>query len=202
MYKSISNNPLVRMSYFPSHALMTDIFNESELQSIIDNHLLQGVNEANVGIDNKPVADIRISRIRFHTANEDNMWIFDRLNKTIEYVNEQFYNFNLYGYDSYQFTEYRSEEKGFYNWHMDTFLGGIDPNFKGTRKLSLSLLLNDDFEGGNFLINEGEEKMPIKISLKKGTAVIFPSFMCHKVEPIIKGNRYSLVVWVNGPKFI
>ena len=70
------------------------------------------------------------------------------------------------------------------------------------RKLSLSLALNDDFEGGEFQINEGKETNPITVPMHKGRVVLFPSFMIHRVTPITKGTRKSIVVWVNGPKFV
>ena len=35
----------------------------------------------------------------------------------------------------------------------------------------------------------------------KGTALVFPSFMPHGVEPITKGIRYSVVTWMVGPYF-
>jgi len=155
-----------------------------------------------LGSKNSVDHEVRISNVKFHYPNEENFWIFERLNKTIEFINEQFYNFDIYGYDSFQFTEYKSEENGFYNWHMDTFLDVAERPFKGMRKLSLSLLLNDDFEGGEFVINSGEEKNLTTVPLKKGSAIVFPSFLIHKVTPVTKGNRYSLVVWATGPKFI
>jgi PKHD-type hydroxylase len=72
------------------------------------------------------------------------------------------------------------------------------------RKLSLTLLLNDDnddFEGGEFQINNGKQETPITVDMFKGRAVLFPSFMIHRVKPVTKGVRKSLVVWVLGPKF-
>jgi PKHD-type hydroxylase len=70
------------------------------------------------------------------------------------------------------------------------------------RKLSLTLLLNDDFEGGEFQVNDGKEEMAITVPMNKGRVVLFPSFMIHRVKPVTKGVRKSLVVWVLGPKFV
>ena len=42
----------------------------------------------------------------------------------------------------------------------------------------------------------------IKIEkLTPGSAIIFPSFINHKVEKIISGSRATLAIWMNGPKF-
>ena len=117
-------------------------------------------------------------------------------------MNEQFYNFNLNGFEKFQFTEYLSKDSGYYDWHIDCFLGKPDPSMQAMRKLSVSIILNDDFEGGEFEFNEGDSSDAIKVDVKKGTALLFPSFIGHRVKPVTRGNRYSLVVWVYGPKFI
>ena len=86
----------------------------------------------------------------------------------------------------------KSEVGQFHNWHQD----GVGPMKTGeplTRKLSMSLLLNDGYEGGELEVFPHE---PMKLS--KGTIVFFPSFQTHQVKPIIKGTRYSLVMWYVG----
>ena len=112
-------------------------------------------------------------------------------------MNEKYYRFDLNGYDMFQYTTY--DKDGKYGWHMDTRLD--KGNDQQTRKLSMTLLLNDDFEGGDFMINEGSEQKPTKVEMKKGRAIFFPSFMIHQVTPVTSGIRKSLVVWVVGPKF-
>jgi|TARA_B110000285_G_scaffold82079_1_gene94552 PKHD-type hydroxylase len=74
------------------------------------------------------------------------------------------------------------------------------------RKLSFTLCLNDEFEGGDFNICETHpisEKTKVKsFTLKKGQMIIFPSHTWHKVNKITKGIRKSLVGWVVGRPFI
>jgi PKHD-type hydroxylase len=68
------------------------------------------------------------------------------------------------------------------------------------RKLSISILLNEpdiDFEGGEFEILGSFET-----NLKKNSAIVFPSFLQHRVQTITKGTRKSLVIWAEGPSFI
>jgi PKHD-type hydroxylase len=69
------------------------------------------------------------------------------------------------------------------------------------RKLSISLMLSDpsEYTGGDFEIMTG--KSPTQVLQPKGRAIAFPSYMMHRVTPIITGVRRSLVVWVLGPKF-
>ena len=79
------------------------------------------------------------------------------------------------------------------HWHADRVQQMFDGERKGIPTLSVVGLLNDDFEGGEFIMFEDE-----KISLKQGDILIFPStFMYpHKVTQITKGVRYSFVSWV------
>jgi predicted 2-oxoglutarate/Fe(II)-dependent dioxygenase YbiX len=76
--------------------------------------------------------------------------------------------------------------------HADHIHSMFDGERKGIPILSVLGVLNDDYEGGEFvLIDE-------KIDLNKGDIIIFPSnFMYpHKVEPVTKGTRYSYISWI------
>jgi predicted 2-oxoglutarate/Fe(II)-dependent dioxygenase YbiX len=70
------------------------------------------------------------------------------------------------------------------------------------RKLSMSIFLNEDYDGGEFDICTGNQQNKVN-SFKEypGSAIIFPSFMCHRVRPVTKGIRKSLVVWFTGPNW-
>lgn len=144
----------------------------------------------------------RKSLIKFHHRTDENGWMFDKLNFIITAANEQFYNFDLNGYECFQYTEYHAEQQGYYDWHMDMCLSHDNANLCETRKLSVTLCLNDDYEGGEFMINASNEKDAITVPTKKGRAILFPSWMLHKVAPVTKGVRRSLVIWVMGPKWI
>lgn len=173
-----------------------NLFSNAELQNIIELSD-KNLQKSNFSINHKYDNEVRNSLNSFCRINENTKWIFDRFNYIISEVNYNYYMFDLIGYDYYQYTEYR--ESGHYEWHMDT---AIDENMP-CRKLSLSLLLNDpekDFEGGELCIttNLSEQK---GIEMKKGEIAIFPSFLMHKVTPVTRGIRKSLVIWVIGPKF-
>lgn len=114
-------------------------------------------------------------------------------------------NSNAFGVDltrltEIQYTEYHSEDKGFYTSHQDCFL---ESEKLVDRKLSLTLQLSDskDYEGGDFIFdNAFVNAKPDKRLLKqKGSVLVFPSFITHRVEPVTKGIRKSLVAWIDGP---
>lgn len=95
-----------------------------------------------------------------------------------------------------QYTEYHASEGGKYDWHHDVDWN----NNNGTdRKLSLTVQLSDpnDYDGGNFEFAEVEQ-LPDS-SRKQGTVVVFPSYLAHRVTPVTRGVRRSLVAWFSGP---
>ena len=63
----------------------------------------------------------------------------------------------------------------------------------------MSILLNDDYEGGNFEFRGMGEEECLE---GEGTVIVFPSFNWHQVTPVTKGTRYSLVAWFVGPPFV
>ena len=149
------------------------------------------------GINNK--TKHRSSTIKWINANmPETTWILSRVGEEILKLNNQFYNYDLYGFDSLQLTEYKTG--GYYDWHMDTLIGLRD-NQSPPRKLSATILLNDDYKGGEFEFFNGFQNAPDVPELKKGSIVVFPSFMYHRVAPVTEGTRYSLVAWVLGPLF-
>ena len=67
------------------------------------------------------------------------------------------------------------------------------------RDLSMVLYLNNDFEGGDFVF----PVLHIRIRPEPGLLVCFPSnrYYMHGVEPVTKGNRYSMVTWMTVKGF-
>jgi PKHD-type hydroxylase len=203
--KKISNNSYKRANITYSHIYFDDVFNEEEIARIVEYCEKQEFLTATVGSDRSLNETIRKSNVNFHNPNEENNWIFERLNWAIEKMNDDFYNFDLNGYDFFQYSQYKSSQLGKYDLHIDMFMGDELPtSTTGTRKLSLTFLLSEpgvDFEGGDFQIVLAQENQAQTIEMKKGRIIAFPSFVLHRVTPVTKGERKSIVVWVEGPKF-
>jgi len=217
VYKTIHNNPQERENIFYPWTYWDNAFSEKELKIMCDYFSKNGVDRAAIygeknGQNSKSHVDetVRVSNIKMYNydaKNENINWIFDRMNMIIDSLNNQFYNFNLNGYDYFQYGEYEGYENGRQEFHMDTIMGLNKPiDSSGTRKLSLTVLLNEpgvDFEGGDLCFNLAEEKHAVAVpNMKAGQVICFPSFLLHKVSPVTKGTRKSLVVWALGPKFI
>lgn len=133
----------------------------------------------------------RISEICWVT-NDD---LYKTLIPIIEHAN-QFcnWNFDVNKVEDLQYTRYGVD--GHYNWHFDECNWPHMNRPDSVRKLSFTLLLNDEFEGGEFQMKLPDEKT---IQLKKGDIVIFHSDILHRVSPVISGTRESLVGWIQGP---
>ena len=145
------------------------------------------------------------------TSWTSEQWAIDLIWPYMMRANENAgWNFDITAVESMQVTKYRSG--GFYNWHKD---GSSDclsvydmPNNKflhgNVRKLSMSILLNSNYEGGEFQFStssNGENKVSTPKFKNAGSIIIFPSFLEHRVLPVTKGTRYSLVAWFLGPPF-
>lgn len=134
----------------------------------------------------------------FYSDREETHWVYRKCVDCIEAINSKFFGFDLYVLETLQFTKYIFNDGagGMYAKHCDS---GYDNSV--ARKLSFSVQLSDpeDYEGGELLLYNAAE--PARPPNKRGTINFFPSFTLHEVTPVTKGTRYSLVGWVNGPKF-
>ena len=176
----------------------TPLFMPEQCQKIIDCGRRQTPQKAQVGMG-RPGGGIdtnkrttTISWIPFKEMPE----MYDDLNNFIQRANLNHFGFgDIQITENAQFTEY--PEGGFYDWHMDCDL--IMKNEPPVRKISMTLVLSPetDFEGGGLEIaKQGQIIKP-----KQGHAVFFASFVNHRVVPVIRGLRKSLVMWFGGEPF-
>lgn len=181
-----------------------NVFTPAEVNAIVNYGDSHGLDEAILfDSNNTPDYSYRKSRTKFHDVDNNNRWIFDRLIKAVDEVNQETYQFDLLGFDHFQYTSYSDNE--YYNYHTDTIFGErtIDRHTHLARKLSVSMILSDpsEYTGGNFELCMGDPAQPAILEQKKGRLLFFPSFMLHRVTPILSGCRKSIVIWAIGPKF-
>ena len=138
---------------------------------------------------------LRQSSVMFIENMKENDWIYRKLAELAIHCNNERYWFDLLGFhQELQLTRYANGD--FFDWHLDFGAGEISH-----RKLSITVQLSDpdEYEGGDlqFMINNKIVDAP----RGKGTVVIFPSFIMHRVAPITAGVRQSIVGWVSGPPY-
>ena len=122
--------------------------------------------------------------------------MYDDIDNFIQKTNRNYFGFgDIQIREPAQITEYI--KGGFYEWHTDT---SVDMSVESpVRKLSMTLLLNDpsEFEGGELQI-AGVKNTKL---MKQGHATIFASFLQHRITPVTRGVRRSLVMWFGGEPF-
>ena len=149
-------------------------------------------------------------------------WIYDAVHPYIHEANQKAgWNFEWDWSESCQFTKYGVGQ--YYGWHCDSWEEPYQrkQNEDGTypidhgkiRKLSVTISLTepDEYVGGNLEFDfrnqidwERDKKSKIKECTEirpRGSIIVFPSFVWHRVAPVTKGVRNSLVVWNLGYPF-
>ena len=145
-------------------------------------------------------------------------WIYKELHPYVQQANIQAgWNFDWNFSESCQFTKYKHNQ--YYDWHCDSWekpynkKNKNDPNHGKIRKLSMTCQLSDgsEYQGGELefdfrnydppMRDEAKHKVQCKEILPKGSIIVFPSFVWHRVKPVTSGTRYSLVVWHLGYPF-
>ena len=129
---------------------------------------------------------------------QDDTWIAGILHNIMVSVNTGYFCYDLVHFDDLiQVTQYKKGQQ--YQWHIDQ--GPITNDRPLPRKLSITLLLNDNFEGGELEFFSPQDQTAYSPPMKAGSYCVFPSWVAHRVKPVTKGTRYSLVAWMNGPQF-
>ena len=157
--------------------------------------------------DYKQDKSVRISEI-FWTTEQ---WIYDLTWPYMMEANQRAgWNLAIKAAESMQLTRYK--KGGFYNFHKDgnaDHLSAYDNPGNSfmhghVRKISMSIILNDNFEGGafEFASYSKEECAITPIEAKAGDLIFFCSGQEHRVAPVTKGIRYSLVNWFVGPPVV
>jgi PKHD-type hydroxylase len=144
-----------------------------------------------------PADEIRKSRIKWlYNSRSETRWLYDKLLDLAKTANSNLWNFDLISSpESIQYTEYH-EGGGHYGYHLD-----IGPGSASHRKISISVQLSDpsEYEGGDFELLRGMS--PERLPNTQGAVLLFPSYLLHRVTPVTKGIRRSLVLWVGGSAF-
>ena len=171
---------------------------------------LQNAKQSAVIADKKLNQKIRKSNV----AWLDEQWIYKEIVPYIEQANiDAGWNYHISRSEMAQFTMY--EPGQFYDWHVDAWTkpykkGENWPHLEGLyRKLSVTVCLNDTTEYEDGQLEMGMNARPdhnrdihdLRPLSTQGTVIVFPSYEWHRVQPVTKGTRYSLVVWMFGDPF-
>ena len=168
---------------------------DTEINNIFEIFSKQDSCEATLG-DGRVDEVIRKTDIKW----SNNQYLYDLFWPYMEHANNECWQLEVSAAENFQFGKY--DIGGHYDYHIDgNMLDIINYNSEilnnKTRKISMVCWLNEDFEGGEFVLPEAKDTI---ITPQKGTIIFFPSFYSHKVKKVTKGTRYSLVNWFVGDR--
>jgi PKHD-type hydroxylase len=166
-------------------------FSDEECARIIAEGLALPMQEGvTTGRDAAPEA--RKSTISLFPPEQRYAWIMQRIGKVASDANQKAWRFDIARSEALQFSAYGAGQ--YYDWHIDLGARGA----LALRKISVSVQLNDgaDYDGGDLEVSLGTTDK--RATRKKGAVVLFPSYMRHRVLPVTRGMRYSLVAWLGG----
>ena len=182
-----------------------EIFDKAQCEDIIKMGNQYAQQDATVGgtkdiVEFKRVSKISWIPIEFNQQGQLHP-MYQRLQHIVNNLNQTYFHFDDVNLtEPAQYTEY--PEGGFYDWHIDC---SVHDQKEPMRKISMTLLLNDpsEFEGGELELLEANETSvtDTQAKLKQGQAIFFASFLRHRVRPVTRGIRKSLVLWFTGRYF-
>ena len=157
--------------------------------------------------------DEKSQKFDYKMRQTDVSFITDKANMMNELVwgfireaNQVFFHYNLDYFQAIQFARYQNG--GHYDWHQDA--SGNTELGPESRKLSLTMSLTDhnayeggylEFYNGNKPLEHDEHNVSEDVKAQ-GSVIVFDSRDWHRVTPVTKGVRYSIVCWTVGPNFI
>tara|TARA_R100001163_G_scaffold23804_1_gene19884 strand:+ start:1018 stop:1602 length:585 start_codon:yes stop_codon:yes gene_type:complete len=177
----------------------TPVFSKQQCEEVIKLGRSMPPQSALIGMGEKGIKETKTRLSHISWIPFDNpvaVHMYRKLEEVMWVTNKRHFGFeNVEINEQAQYTEY--PEGGFYDWHMDCDI--IMQKEPPVRKISMTLILSDDseYEGGGLEIaSPGKVARP-----KQGHAVFFASFINHRVVPVTRGVRKSLVMWFGGEPF-
>jgi PKHD-type hydroxylase len=179
---------------FQPFATAPGFLSDAEIDRLVDEHAPL-VSQGKLGFGNTDTT-YRRSQVVFLGPEPRYRWLYERMWLAAVECNRRFFCVDIGGIEpNLQIARYDGADRGFYDWHTD--FAGIRP----LRKLSLSIQLSwpEDYDGGDLELLY--DAVPQRLERTRGTLLAFPSFMLHRVTPVTRGTRWSLVAWVLGPRW-
>lgn len=186
---------LPQKPYFVEYLFYQGMFLPHEIEMIQALWREDDIAAAEVSSDAKYDESLRKGSVLGIEVTDQNRWAYQKLEQIAHAANNERYQFDMTGFNEpLQLARYGVGD--FFDWHLDFGSGNIS-----NRKLSMTIQLTDpdEYEGGDlqFMINQRVVTAP----REKGTIIVFPSFILHRVTETTKGTRESIVAWVSGPAF-
>jgi PKHD-type hydroxylase len=177
--------------------VIKSLFSEAEAASIVSLAHDAGLSQASL-VGGATHHDIRRAQIAWLDDEGSADWVMQRVMAAVAEANRETFHFQLEGFEErLQVAAYDANEEGHFDWHSDMGGGPL----AARRKLTIvaQLTRSEQYEGGELQLNPAGR--PFAASAGIGDAILFASFVLHRVTPVTAGLRHSLTCWVHGPEF-
>lgn len=188
----------------PQFKVVEKFFTEEEIDRIIDLEDLQEFTKGKIGggastkePNGNLNAEARDSDISWLFPTQQSEWVFNKFGFLLGQVNHDVFMYDIDGFESFQYTKYKKNQH--YDWHFDANLEYLN----WERKISGVVILSDpkEYSGGELeVVYNGNPEKSFCSKMNKGDVIFFASWMSHRVRPVTKGVRRSLVAWVMGKR--
>jgi PKHD-type hydroxylase len=157
-----------------------------------DIKLCTGKDQAATGVKKTAVVDIAFWK---HARD-----YLTEIEEFVKLTNERYFGldiFELRDYIGVNFNQYTKKNSGEYSWHWDGTYNDIYDH-----KLTLVINVSTEaYQGGKFEIFDSGGPKSIPEIDQTGTAILFPSWLRHRVTPVTEGTRETISIWFTGPNF-
>jgi PKHD-type hydroxylase len=163
-------------------------------------HYCDGLPLEQAQLTGKGNGSIRHTQLAWVHRNDETEDLYLRMEAVVLRLNIDLFHFDLSGLTSMQYAVYRQEEAGYFDWHNDYGRYRGDPG-QEPRKITMSLQLSQgaSYDGCDLEVRAAH---PVDVAPReRGTLMAFRANALHRVTPITRGVRKSLVVWAAGPEF-
>jgi PKHD-type hydroxylase len=143
------------------------------------------------------IRNSKVAWVERDTATEP---LYLKMEKIVLRLNADYFRSDLSGLTTLQYAVYRQTEAGYFDWHIDYGRDSADPA-QEPRKITLSLQLSDaeSYDGCELEVRAAH--LIDVAPRQRGTLVAFRANALHRVTPITRGVRKSLVAWAAGPDY-
>lgn len=160
-----------------------------------------------------PDNNLRDSTVSWIRDAPGSSWVYKQLRDFVLETNRLYWGWKLSELESVQYTRYGPGQ--YYTWHADQRRKVYDQDSRWPgmiRKVTIAIALSDesDFNGGDFCIEDlnwppdapDKRLHVLSNARKRGSAIVFPSSLYHRVNAVETGLRRSLVAWFVGPPYV
>ena len=175
------------------YQVWTSELEQGQIERILALGSAQPEENATIFSSSETMKAIRACRVRWIS----DAWLESLLWSYVKRANEHGFQVDVEPRAEMQISEYAAAQSAHYDWHHDVHWNG---QANVDRKVSVTVQLSDSntYEGGDFEFDEVKTNADFR---SKGTVLVFPSYLRHRIHPVTSGKRLALVAWFSGPRW-